>query len=199
MNRNAALAALGAVATVLAVGLTLAPGTVRVLAPLDTAVGRLQAQDPRVLLLLAGAAVGLLGVAVAWGRPRRERSGSGPARLTGGDPEAPATDRRPQPGDGLDGQLDLAVEGDETARRAVRETLRTHAVRRLVAAEGQDGAAAREAVESGTWTGDRLAAAYLGSGPLPLSARVRAWLDPAAEQRRRVRRAVAAVEEVGSR
>ncbi|MFC6974660.1 hypothetical protein ACFQL1_08155 [Halomicroarcula sp. GCM10025709] len=62
------------------------------------------------------------------------------------------------------------------------------------AADGERSAA-REAVRSGTWTDDRIAAAVLSpETPFPVGARLRLWLDPERERERRLDRAVAAVE-----
>lgn len=140
-------------------------------------------------------AVGLFAVLVALvvsrsASRRQSIGGDGPARLVERPPEAVEGDGPTAPGSTLDARLDR---DDRAPRAAVRETLRATAVRRLARATG-DEAAARTAVADGTWTDDTLVAAFLGEGTPPLSARLRAWLDPAGEHRRRVERSLAAID-----
>lgn len=70
--------------------------------------------------------------------------------------------------------LSLWLASDETGR--VRERLREAAIRAVMRADGASRREAREAVETGAWTDDEVATAFLGSGgPSPgLSARLRA-------------------------
>lgn len=59
---------------------------------------------------------------------------------------------------------------------------------------GESHEAARRRVEQGAWTDDDLAAGFLGDAvPVPLLARLRGWLDEAAEGRRRLVRSIDAV------
>lgn len=94
--------------------------------------------------------------------------------------------------------------GCETARRArdpevgldrVRERLRVTLVETLVAG-GTDRERAWTAIEEGAWTDDPVAAAVLAQTrrpPATLRLRLRSWLFPGREVRRRTRRAVAAI------
>jgi len=153
-----ALARLGlvAVAALLAVA-----GIVAAVAG-SAALGRplADAPDPDSLVAAAfataGITLGALLVTLSW-LPALERDGPTrrPEEATGA----------PRPGASLDraaGGPGLApgVYGDD--RRAVRERLRETAVRRTMAAEDCSREAARAAVESGRWTDDPIAAAFLG-------------------------------------
>lgn len=58
--------------------------------------------------------------------------------------------------------------------------------------------AVRDAIERGTWTDDRIAAAFLGGDPapgFPLGARFRGWIRPSRAFERRVERTVTAIHE----
>lgn len=197
MSRRVFAAVIGFFLTGLALALLLVPEVIRAIAPLDNVVSTLTEQDPRVLMLVVSVAVGLLGLAVSRGRPQQTHLGSEPIRLVSETPETAQTERRTRPGAALDEQLTIAVEGDETAAVALRESLRERAVRTLASDPATSVEAARAAVDDGSWTDDSLVAVYLGRETLPLSARLRAWLDPGAEQRRRARRTVAAIERAG--
>lgn len=87
----------------------------------------------------------------------------------------------------------VAAERDGDAD-AVVDRLRDTAVGLYGDVTGVDRAVARRRVESGEWTDDPLAAAFLSPATtMPLPARVRAWLDPERERRRRVDAAIAAL------
>ncbi|WP_121822905.1 DUF7269 family protein [Halostella salina] len=118
------------------------------------------ASDPNSVVAAAfataGITLGALLLTLSW-LPALERD-----EPTHPPEEATAT---PYPGSSLDraaGGPGLApgLYGDD--RRAVRERLRETAVRTTMAAEGCSREAARVAVESGRWTDDRVAAAFLG-------------------------------------
>lgn len=80
----------------------------------------------------------------------------------------------------------------------VRRRLVEGAVRVIVTKRGLASDAAREAVRSGTWTEDPVAAAFLADGRRqPLGERLRAAVDPGAAYQRRVRRTLAAIETIG--
>ena len=79
--------------------------------------------------------------------------------------------------------------------RTIRAELTEGAIRAVRTRHGHSPSAAREAVRSGTWTEDPVAAAFLAEeSRLPLSERLRAVIDPGRAYRRRVRRTVAAIE-----
>lgn len=120
------------------------------------------------------------------------------------DLDAVAVDFDPErPGRAFDHALARTVaqlEADPNAEAweadRVREDLET-AVVAVQAARGVAPNAARAAVESGAWTDDRVAAAFLGGPDAPgvsLWRRVYAWLYPARAFRRRVEHVVDVVE-----
>ena len=93
-------------------------------------------------------------------------------------------------------QLEADPNADAWEADRVREDLET-AVVAVRTAQGADLTAARAAVESGAWTDDRVAAAFLGGPEAPgvsLWRRVYAWLYPARAFRRRVEHVVDVVE-----
>lgn len=104
-------------------------------------------------------------------------------------PEQVAADDRVAADALLSDALDDAVSGRgdaEAARRHVRETV--HAA--LLQA-GRDPEAAAELLETGAWTDDTRAAAYLAEdADYSLASRLRHWLDAESEQARRLDAAV---------
>jgi hypothetical protein len=105
------------------------------------------------------------------------------------------------PGDDLDERirrLPLAP-GIRGTRRDVRDRLREAAVRSLVTHAGYEREAARNAVESGEWTDDPVAASFLAEGrKYPPGIRVKALFGrvdlPEAGARRSVEAIVAVIE-----
>jgi len=88
-----------------------------------------------------------------------------------------------------------AVNGVESLddARQYRNDLRETAVAALQAG-GESPEVARRRIEQGAWTDDDIAAGFLGDAvPVPLLARLRGWLDEAAEGRRRLVRSINAV------
>lgn len=198
--RTRVLGGLGALATLAAIAVVVRPDLVEAL-PVVGSV--LTSQPPERLLLVLGLAV--LAFA-AWtardgapgSRAGPEPRGSPAARFsrTGDPPEAASAADRARTGGSFDDRVAAACSGDDVALREVRETLADTAAGALARADDSPPEQARRAVEAGAWTDDRLAAAFLAGDDGPgfsLGARLREWLDPAAERRRRVERAVEAV------
>jgi hypothetical protein len=193
----AGLAAFGGIGTLaVAVAIGIAPDrvveAVPVLNPLVAATRDLGGQ---VVLAAASAAVGLVATYLS----RRGRTS--PDRAT--DPVLDARRTRPaetvtvDPGTVTGGAIQSAYDDVSTAAEldAVAADLRETAVAVEEAVTGVDHRSAARRVEAGKWTDDAVAAAVLGEeAPLPVTARLRAWLDPEAEVQRRLRRTVAAVE-----
>lgn len=103
-------------------------------------------------------------------------------------PEIATVERHDRVGAGFDTTLDRL--DDEPAR--LRERLRPVAVDHVRAASDGDP---EQAVATGTWTDNRPAAVFLGSDVSPtLFERLRRWLDPETEYRRRVEATVAAID-----
>ncbi len=124
------------------------------------------------------------------------------AMVEGDPPEAGVTRTDRRVGRETDLLLDDAANDwyrcqptDSTA--AVRRRLADGATRVLTTKRGFAPTAAREAVQSGTWTGDPVAAAFLAEDlRQPPRERLRAAIDPGAAFRRRIRRTLAAIEAI---
>lgn len=86
---------------------------------------------------------------------------------------------------------------DGSSTATVRERLTDGAVRTLRAKRGLERSAAREAVRSGTWTDDDVAAAFLADDVRqPIEERLRAAVDPGRAFDRRLRRTLTAIESI---
>lgn len=203
---RAALGGLGVLATLLGALAVAAPAAVAETAPLSTLVSAAAAVGPRDLFVAGSAALGLsLLRAAVTSRESRLVSGSPAASrrfaaVVADDPETATAPGGTLAATEFDETVDRAVGGDERAGEEVRERLRRLAVARLTReSEGRDRESADRAVAAGTWTDDRTAAAFLSEegGPVAtLGSRLRLWLDPDRERERRVRRTVAALDEV---
>ncbi|USZ68344.1 hypothetical protein NGM10_01060 [Halorussus salilacus] len=133
-------------------------------------------------------------------RGRRPPPTDGPAARfarVGDPPETASAADRARTGRSFDRRVATGADGRAASMEAVRSTLAETAAGVHARGGGLSSEEARKAVETGAWTDDPTAAAFLAGedGPeFPLSARLREWLDPAAERRRRVERTVSAVE-----
>lgn len=148
-------------------------------------------------------ATGLLGVLLvgyAFHRRRQNDALAGPTRLR----DAAGGTDHPDPGDDLDAGLEAIEAAPNTAgareqRELVRGRVQRTAVRAYQQRHGVSREAAVEAVATGAWTNDVVAAAFAGderAPRLPLRERLREWLHPSRAFRRRTERAAAAVHEL---
>lgn len=192
------LGVLGALLTVATAAVVFAPDLVA--DPLAEVAALLESRDPQRLLLALGVLVGVYAGWTAWrGSPDR-RGTRGPAAAfegVGDPPETVTAADRARTGRSLDERVADAAAGDDTALSSVQGTLARTAAAAYGRAADCDADAATRAVETGAWTDDQTAAAFLAdeAGPsFSLWARLKEWLDPAAERRRRIDRTVAAVE-----
>ncbi|WP_415382936.1 hypothetical protein [Halosimplex sp. TS25] len=201
---RAAFGVVGAFATGLAVLSVGAPDLVAETEPLATLVGAASALGPRTLFVLGSAAVGLYLFGAVWKSPEErlvegDRSGAERfERLVTDAPETVTAPDRTLAANDFDAAVDRAVDGDERAMDQIRDRIRRLAVARLERG-GWDDDSAADAVATGKWTDDRIAAAFLSGadGVVPsLRSRLRLWLDPATERERRVRQTVAAVDAI---
>ncbi|QPV62075.1 hypothetical protein I7X12_15170 [Halosimplex litoreum] len=201
---RAALGGLGVLATLLGALAVAAPAAVAETAPLSTLVSAAASVGPRDLFVAGSAALGLsLLRAAVTSRESRLVSGSAAesrrfAAVVADEPETATAPDGTLAANEFAEAIERAVDGDDRALETVDERLRRLAVARLVR-EGMDCESADRAVAAGTWTDDRTAAAFLSEedGPVAtLRSRLRLWLDPARERERRIRRTVAALDEV---
>jgi len=190
--------ALGSLATVAAAGLLFAPDFVLGLPAVEGAVTAAENANSRHLLLLGSLLVGLYLSVAARSATRPVREGDGDDEFddaTADPPEAVTTARQRQTAEDLDEAIEDAVDGDDDSLDAVRERLRETVTAAYARTTGASTEVARQAVERGDWTDDRTAAAVLAGedGPtFSLWSRLRLWLDPETERRRRLTCAVRA-------
>jgi hypothetical protein len=165
---------LGAAAVVLGLAVVAVPGLVAALPGRSALPGGLGGAGVTTVMLLGGLLAIGLGLAAARGTGSRtilrgptaagERftAATGRDARTGRLPESPGGAGTRVLGGGFDRQLDAATAGDDAALAAVREGLRERAVATL-ASGNHEPAAARQAVDAGTWTEDRVAAGFLAA------------------------------------
>jgi hypothetical protein len=193
------LGSIGALLTLAAAAVVVSPGLAD---SLSGVVAALESQEPERLLLALGVAVGAYAAWAARSASGDDSPEGGPAaRFTGvaDPPEAVSATDRTRTGGSFDALTAAACTGEEAALDAVRSTLAETAASASARAADQAPEQARRAVETGAWTDDSVAAAFLAGevGPdFSVLARLRAWLDPAAERRRRIERTVEAVGDV---
>jgi len=187
------LGAVGAIATLFGVGLTVAPGVFRT-GPVEQLTASIAETNPMTLLVVLGVAAGLLIAVAAW--PRTTSTGPTDAErrfatavqtAAGGDRAGPETDL-------LGADLDTAARRGGEHWEGVRSELAETAVRTYARTADVPPEAARAAIEDGGWTDDSLAAGVV-TGETPPVARLRLWLAPERERRRRLERTVAAIEQ----
>ena len=182
------LGVFGVLATLFGVGLVLAPGLVGS-GPVGGAVETVTSAGTAELMLVLGGVVAVLAGAVPWRRSRAD-----------GDPFEGKPDRSMDSThtDRLGTEVGAAVREGGEAWERVRSELADLAVETYTDVENVSPAVAEEAVQRGGWTGDDLAAGVLAGG-VSRRARLRLWLTPERERRRRVERTVRAVERLGGR
>ncbi|WP_053949037.1 DUF7269 family protein [Halolamina sediminis] len=184
------LALLGVAAALLLAPELLAPAE-GVLTPIYDQISEYDTDQLLNTAVGAIAAMALLVVAI---RKLSGTTGEADPVLVGDDerlPESVNVDPATVTGYAADEALD-GVESLDDARQ-YRNDLRETAVSALQTA-GESPEAARRRIEQGAWTDDDLAAGFLGdAAPVPLLARLRGWLDEAAEGRRRLVRSIDAV------
>lgn len=207
-GRTGILGAVGAVATGLGLALLLAPGLVGALGPVGAAIEAVDALDGNLLVLFAGLGVTGYVVLVARSRPAPETAGTRSEaqrrfeRAGATPPEAVTAEPRALAASAVDGSFEAAVENGGAALHDARAQLTTAAVGAFAVASGQSREVARDAVARGTWTDDPVAALFLAGGEErspPLGARLRLWLTPRRERRRRIEATVAAIERLEER
>ena len=186
-------------AAVVAAGIGLAVGAVLFGAFVPTGRTLVQLLYPLALLFpLVGATIV---IGVCWWLWTDDGSSASPL-LEGPPPETAGTHADGRIGSETDRTLTDAADGwyacsatesaADVRRRLVEGTVRALTTNRGLATER-----AREAVRTGTWTDDPVAAAFLADDlPQPPRERRRAAVDPGAAYARRVRRTLAAIEAI---
>lgn len=199
-TRLAVGGAVGTLATVVAALALFAPDVLTAVPALPALVEWAETVDAGAALLVAGLLVALAAIVAA--RIGVQGTSDGVATdafdgLTGTPPEAATASHRTVTGAGLDGAIDSAVDGDDDALGTVRTRLATLAAAAHARTAGDDRDAADAAVRTGDWTEDPVAAAFLaedGAARQSIAARLRLWLAPERERRRRVDRTLAAID-----
>jgi len=170
---------------------TLAPSSALQLRPLQQILDAATGLDPKTLGLGLSVAVGLLLAAVLLFTSPPTDADPVFDQYRARPPEIATADRGDRVGRRFDEQLDAS--SSDLSR--LRERLRPVAVDHYGAVSEDDP---ETAVETGTWTDRRAAAVFLGSEVSPtLVERLRRWLDPETEYRRRVEATVAAIDALG--
>lgn len=201
-RRVAVFGTLGALATLLAVGFVLAPAALLAFGPVAVAVDVLSGADPKLVMLAATVVVGLYGAVAA-------RSSTGERTVTPVSaaeerfdravttpPEAVTADQRALTAADIDADVERAIESGGEPLEAVREALSDLVVEAYVRRYQVRRVQARDVVATGDWTEHGTAAVFLGGeqGPEPsLLARVRLWLTPERERKRRIEHTLAAL------
>ncbi|MDS0221742.1 hypothetical protein NDI54_10335 [Haloarcula sp. S1AR25-5A] len=191
--RTVVFGTVGLLATAVAVSLVFAPTVAG--ESLATVFG---SADPTTILLAGSLIIGVCAAFAGWfaglfggGSPTAfdVAVDSPPEAVTATESQLVAAD--------IDAAIDDAVAGDDAAMDTVTERLATAATTAYAIGAGVSREAAGQAVRAGTWTDDGVAAALLAPDePQSLLARLRLWLDPESERRRRIRRTVDAIERV---
>lgn len=189
---------LGSLTTLLAAAVLLAPAPLLSIGPVGAVVTAAESANVRQLLVLGSLLVGLYLTVAARSATRPLRDGDGGDAFdaaTADPPEAVTAARQRRTAEALATRLDAAVAGDEAAGEAVRARLRETVTAAYARSTGCSTEVARRAVDRGEWTDDRTAAAVLAGEDGPthsLWSRLRLWLDPESERRRRLTHAVRA-------
>lgn len=187
----------GTVATLVGVALLVVPAQVRQFAVVDRFLTETANVPQTTLVLLTGMLA--CGYVVLAARSRTIDSGESDddaqkrfEALRNRPPEAVTAERQTRTAAGMDDRLEKAVSGADNQMMEVRATLRT------LATQGNGKTDRQEAIRNGNWTSDPVAAAFLAgpAGPeMPVSSRLRLWLTPERERRRRIERTLAVIEE----
>lgn len=203
--RRVAFGTVGVLATAFGVVILLLPGLAS-MGPAATLLGPIEGTAPtRVLLLAGGLAVGalLLGARTA-GRPatgddhldRRldSLSSAPPEQVTAGESGVAAAD--------LDATITAAIEDGGEPYREVLAALEQTAEAVYADATGVSRPEAAAAVDAGTWTRDPVASALLAGEGGPRLGRgrtLRLLAIPGRERSDRIRRTIAAIEQLEGR
>lgn len=202
MNRQQiAFAIVGALTTAFGLALLFTPNTV-LIDPVEMLVEGVETTGQGPVLLLTGIGViAYLGIAL---RPTENETESGQAtrRFEQYIEQPPGTipedDRRLTASD-LDEEITEAIENGGESLVVLRRRLRTTAASVYADVMNTQTASAQTVVDQGEWCRDPVAAAFLAgsAGPsTPLQGKLRMFLLPRRERRRRIERTITAIEQL---
>lgn len=186
---RAVFAAIGLLATAVAVAIT-------VLGSAGTGpVGFISGLDSPLFLIGTGIGIVCVGGIIAWMVGFRSATAETIYDAAVESPPEDVTERRGTLAAAQhETQVADAQAGDPDAMDALVGRLRQTAVTIYAVSGGVTRDDAQLAVVAGTWTDDRIAAATLAEDePQPLVARLRLWLDPEQERKRRIERTITAI------
>lgn len=202
-RRELAYGTAGVVATAVGIGLFLVPDLLLGIGPVAWAVRSLTAVDATTLGLVAGVLATLYLGWSARSQPASEtvsaasRSETRFEMAATAPPETVTAQRQRLAAGWVDDDVEEAIEHGGDALAETRSQLRSTATHAYATAADVTPEAARAAVDGGEWTADRMAATFLAGPEGPsasLGARLRLWLFPARERRRRIERSITAIE-----
>ena len=189
--RTVVFGTVGLLATVVAASLVFVPTAAG-----ESLVAVFGSVAPTTILLAGSLTVGLCAVFAGWlgGLLGGGSATAFDVAIDSPPEDVTATESRLFAAD-IDAAIDDAVAGDDAAMDTVTERLAAAATTAYAVSTSTSQASASQAVRTGTWTDDAVAAALLSpTEPQSLLARLRLWLDPESERRRRIRRTVDAIE-----
>lgn len=200
MNRhNAVFVTVGAVATVLGLGLLFVPGTLA-FGPVGRVLDGIEEAGSERVFLIAGSGV-IAYLALALRTPGVDGETSQATRrfeqFVEQPPGTDATESKHITASELDEGIEAAIENGGEAVVVLRERLRTTAAAVYGEVTNTSPETARAAVNRGQWCRDPVAAAFLAGpdGPShPLAGKIRLLIVPDRERRRRIERTMTAIE-----
>jgi len=204
MRRRVALfGTVGVLATAFGLGLLVVPSLFRGIGPFDQFIASVGAVDPRSIMLVAGLVAGLYVIVTARSQPESPSQPSDADQqfeaAISDPPESVTADRSRIAATEIDDEISVAVTVGGTPLQEVRSFLRTTAARTYADVADISQTVALQRIERGEWTDDATATTFLAgpAGPKPtVLARLRLWVMPERERRRRIERSIGAIEQL---
>lgn len=203
--RTAIFGTLGVLAMLVGLGLLFVPDLLLGVGPVADAVTALGAVETTTVGLVAGLLVLATLAITARSRPTKAQ-GSPPSNVDSrfdqaatAPTEAATATRQTLTAEGIDQDIQQAIEAGGDQLRDVRSLLRETATSVYAEQRAVPESHASERITRGEWTDDPVAAEFLAGdgGPTPpLVRRLRLWLAPTQERKRRIQRTIAAIERV---
>lgn len=201
--RIAVVGSCGVLATFLGILLLVRPDLLLGISPIGRLVDLLSTPNAETLGLVAGGFAVLYLIIAARSEPVGDTVQGGTKidrklDLAATPPEADATTGRSIVAASLDEDIAEAADSGGDAFREIRSRLSSTATIVYADRAGTSRETAREAVGTGEWTSDPVAAAFLADRDevTPSTAmRLRHWLVPVRERKRRIERTIEAIEQ----